>query len=335
MEYIHGGDAFRYAPGIIDFSANINPLGTPPEVAAAAAAADIAAYPDPKSSALRSAIAEMTGAAEDDIICGNGAASLMFTLAAAVKPRVTLIPEPAFAEYERAARSAGSEIVYYPEDGISDIAADAADLIFICTPNNPTGYLTGRSAVIAAAERAAKRGAVVAVDECFNDFLDCPERYSVSGLTAEYKNLAVIRSFTKMYAIPGLRLGYMLCSDRELTGRMYVLRQPWEVSAPAEAAGIAACAAREHAVRTREYIHAEREYIKRGFDRLGIVYREPSANFIMFRHEPGLRERLIGRGILIRSCAGFRGTGGGWFRAAVRRHEENALLIKALEELDG
>lgn len=336
MIYGHGGDTYKYGRGIIDFSANINPLGMPETVIRAARDADAGVYPDPKSGRLRSAIAGVTGVSSDDIICGNGAAALMFTLAAALRPKLTLIPEPAFSEYERAVKSVGSEVAYYAEDsGAAGAITGKTELVFICSPNNPTGYLIDRSSIRAAVERAAEFGAAVVVDECFNDFLDEPERYSVSGLTAEYKNLIVLRSFTKMYAMPGLRLGYMLCSDRALIERMYSERQPWEISAPAEAAGTAACFAAEHAARTRAYIHTEREYIKRGFDRLGIRYMEPSANFIMFYHRPGLKEKLLKKNILIRSCSDFRGLGADCYRAAVRLHEENIMLIKALEELNG
>lgn len=332
----HGGDAFRYGKNIIDFSANINPLGAPVSVIRAFREADVSVYPDPHSTSLRNAIADMTGAEADDIICGNGAASLIFTLIMHLKPVRALIAAPSFSEYERAAKCAGADIVYYDEcEAASDILSDDTDILFVCVPNNPTGRLRTRSGLEELIEGAAKRGTFVVVDECFNDFLDEPDKYSVSELIREYENLTVLRSFTKMYAMPGLRLGYMLCRDRSVLSGMYSSRQPWEVSAPAEAAGIAACRERGHAAKTREYIKAEREFLKRGFERLGIEYLEPTANFIFFRHRAGIKDELLRRGILIRSCTGYRGLDDRSYRTAVRLHEENIMLIRALEEING
>lgn len=332
----HGGDAFRYGKGITDFSANINPLGAPDEVIRAFREADVSVYPDPYSESLRNAIADMTGADADDIICGSGAASLIFTLTACLKPKKTLIAAPSFSEYGRASECMGSEIIYYNErEGASGMLSDDTDLLFICVPNNPTGTLKERNELEEIIAGAARLGIFVVVDECFNDFLDEPERYSVSDMIGEYRNLAILRSFTKMYAIPGLRLGYMLCSDRAVLSGMYSSRQPWEISAPAEAAGIAACGAREHVKKTREYIKAEREFLKSEFKRLGIEHYEPTANFMFFKHRAGLREELLKYGILIRSCANYRDLDERSYRTAVRLHEENMMLIKALEEIDG
>lgn len=332
----HGGDTYRYGKKIIDLSANIAPIGAPPEVIRAFAEADISQYPDPYSTRLRGAIAERTGADAENIICGSGAASLIYTLAAYIKPRLTLAAAPSFSEYERAARSAGSEIIYYGEaGGANEYITDGTDLVFICVPNNPTGTLTEHGRVEETIVKAAEHGALVVVDECFNDFLDEPERYTVLGLTEKYDNLAVLRSFTKMYAMPGLRLGYMVCSNARLLDGMYSCRQPWELSAPAEAAGIAACAAAGHAEKVRGYVRRERGYLTREFERLGIEYKKPSANFIFFHHRPGLKERLLSRGILIRACGNYRGLDGTAYRTAVKTHEENVMLIRALEDENG
>ena len=336
IDYGHGGDVYRYGNDILDFSANINPLGTPVEVLSAFRESDVCKYPDPYNTELRNAISDMTGADPDRIICGNGAASLIFTLSNALRPRKTLIAAPSFSEYERAVKSVGSEIAYYDEkENILPKIENDVDMIFVCNPNNPTGTLKQIEELEALLERASEAGAFVLLDECFNDFIELPEKYSAVYLTEKYKNLAVLRSFTKMYAIPGLRLGYMICSDRVVLERIYSSRQAWEVSAPAEAAGIAACMLAEHCRKTRAYIKEEREYMTREFARLGIKYREPSANFIFFYHKPYLKQILLRKGILIRSCSNYVGLDDGCFRAAVRLHSENMTLIKSLEEFDG
>lgn len=314
MEYNHGGDPHLIRNGIIDFSVNINPLGTPEAVERAARTADISRYPDWQCKKLRGLIAEREGVLPDWVIVGNGAAELIYSLMYALKPKTVLIHSPAFSEYAAAAHAAGC--------GVSDTEGEVE---FICNPNNPTGGLTEPRDI---AERLNDR--FVVVDECFIDFLDEPERFSCAEMIEGHKNLAILRSFTKMYALAGLRLGWLMTSDAELIEKIYCARQPWSVSAPAQAAGEAACLDLKTPERTREYLLGEREYLTRELARLGVDYLPPSANFIAFRSVPDLRERLLERDILIRGCRDFGMEN--YYRIGIRTRRDNERLVRAMEE---
>lgn len=344
MIYTHGGDIYSYGDNIIDFSANINPLRTPDSVkeAVKSCAYGLESYPDPYCRRLVSAIAERERVKSEYIVCGNGAAELIFSLAYSIRPKRAVIAAPAFEEYSRAAEAAGAEIIYniasagngYVHSGaLADSIENDKDIVFVCNPANPTGALTARGDIEIILKRAEEAGAVAVIDECFLDFVDDPEKYSCISLTEKYKRLVILRSFTKLFAIPGIRVGYIICSDPKIREGIHMARQPWTVSSAAQAAGTAACNDTAYVERSRKYIAVEREYIKENFDRLGIAYEEPHANYIFFYHRQELRSELIKRGILIRDCSDYAGLDNGCFRAAIRTREENAVLIKNLEEL--
>lgn len=344
MIYTHGGDTYSYSRDMLDFSANINPLGTPDDIKKAVkeCANGLERYPDPYCRQLRFAIAARESVRSEHIVCGNGAAELIFSLAYFIRPNRAVIAAPAFAEYSRATEAAGAEIVYHTakaENGyvhsgdIADRIESDRDMVFICNPANPTGALMDRDDIESVLKRAEDTGAVAVVDECFLDFADDNEKYSCRSLTEKYRNLVVLKSFTKMYAVPGIRIGYIICSDSGIREGIYRARQPWTVSSLAQAAGIAACKNTAYAERSRKYIAKEREYLKKSFDRLGVVYEQPGANYIFFYHRPELKQELIERGILIRDCSDYAGLNTGCFRAAIRTHEENRALIRDLEEL--
>ncbi len=322
MIYNHGGRGTRYGKDILDFSANINPFGISDAVknAVAAAVSECEEYPDCFCGALRGKIAEREGVPPDDIICGSGAAELIYTIAYAVMPRFAYIMKPSFTEYAAAVRAAGG--------AVSD-NADECSIEFICNPNNPTGALTEPETV----QKRLKSGRLIVVDECFNDFLENPASYSCVNMTRDYKNLVVLKSFTKMYAMPGIRIGYLITSDEALKEKIYRARQPWAVSSVAQAAGLAACGDTVTPELTRRFMTAERRYLTRELERLGIRYEQPSANYIFFYAEPGLQEKLLREKLLIRSCADYDGLGENAYRAAIRTHEENTILIKGLEKV--
>ena len=220
--YTHGGDVLtaraRFGGDVLDCSANLNPLGMPPAVqaAAAAAAADSARYPDPLCRALRAAIAAHDGVAPEQVLCGGGAAELIFRLAYALRPRRALITAPAFSEYEEALTAAGCAVTRHPlrrenrfdvDGGLLDVIAPGVELVFLCTPNNPTGRLVDGALLRAAAEQCRAVGAVLAVDECFLPLSDGAGP-GLAPCLAEHPNLLLLRAFTKSYAMAGLRLGY-------------------------------------------------------------------------------------------------------------------------------
>ena len=275
MTLIHGGDVQgyidEYGDAPLDFSANLNPLGLPDGVreAVCRAAADSARYPDPLCRELRRALAGFEGVDPEEILCGNGAADLIFRVALALRPQKALTLAPTFAEYETALRLAGCAVEHFPLEETDGFAVrpailgalDGVDAVFLCNPNNPTGRLCDPALLRELLKRCAARGVLLVVDECFNDFLDEPEAHSLKPLLRKYPNLLLLKAFTKIYAMAGLRLGYCLCADRELLAKLRGAAQPWAVSTVAQTAGIAALCETEYRARSRALIRTERAYL--------------------------------------------------------------------------
>ena len=231
MQLVHGGDWMgyreRFGHDALDFSANVSPLGLPKGVADAITAALPQAdrYPDPLCRTLRAALSEAEGLPADQILCGNGAADLIFRLALAVKPRRALVTAPTFAEYATALETVGCTVERFTLNEANDFAVteeflDAivpgVEIVFLCQPNNPTGQLASPVLVRRAAERCAACGAVLAVDECFLDFLPDGDRWTAKPLLHEDQNLIIFKAFTKLYGMAGVRLGYCLSADAAL-----------------------------------------------------------------------------------------------------------------------
>lgn len=336
----HGGDIYSH-PGVLDFSANINPLPTPDPILEAAKEGLelVSGYPDYACRELRAALAGSLRCPMDCIICGNGAAELLFTLVLARKPQKALVAVPGFLEYENALRSVGTEIVYYPlqetngfalcEDYLSSLTEEL-DMVFLCSPNNPTGNLIDRELLLKISDICENKQILLVMDECFQDFLQNPSRYSLLQELAGRQYLFLLKSFTKLFGLAGLRLGYGVTWNRELLEKMKQSRQPWSVSLPAQKAGIAALAQEEYVRKTREYIRQEQQFLYQSLRGLGWKVYEPSANFIFFRGCVGLQETLLEQNILIRDCSNYCGLEPGYYRIAVKKHEENKKLIEAV-----
>lgn len=344
---MHGGDIYT-RPYRIDFSANINPLGTPPAVleAACRGVSRAADYPDIHCRKLRQAISRREEVPAEQIICGNGAAELIFALVQAVKPRRALLAAPGFAEYEQALKTLGEScrIDFYQcsrEQGFKlgedylDCIREDMDLIFLCNPNNPTGLLIDPKLLESIAEKCRDKGAVLVLDECFNGLLEDGEKYSLKKRLRQMPNLFLLKAFTKLYAMAGLRLGYGLCSDEKLLEKIHQVLQPWNVSIPAQEAGTAAMEEREFEQKSREYVARELSFLKEEFGRLGLAFYDSKANYLFFEGPEDLYDRCGEEGILIRDCSNYRGLGPGYFRVAVKRHEENKELIRVLKKCLG
>ena len=341
--YGHGGDIYKNEIEL-DFSVNINPFGTPPEVveAAAKAAADMAAYPDPYCGKLRDKLAEKTGADARHIICGNGAAELIFQFVQALKPAKTLLPEPSFSEYESALDAAGCEIVHFrllrengfalQEDFPDRITKDIS-LLMLCSPNNPTGVCIPEDLLYRILEKCRKTGTWLFLDECFLDLSDAEKAASLIPVMKEGDRAFVLKAFTKMYGMAGVRLGYGICKNTEMTDRMCGLIQPWNVSCVAQAAGIAALSLKGWPEKTRKVIAEEKAYLVEELKELGISVLPSDTNFLLLSGMPGLYEKLLEKKILIRRCANYHGLDDGDCRIAVRTHAENERLIAALKEV--
>lgn len=329
----HGGDIYRNKVRL-DFSSNINPFGMPEGAAANIVnnADKLSVYPDAECAKLCSAIAKSENVRPENVLCGNGAAELIFAIVRALKPHRALLISPTFSEYERALSGVDCDIKYFAlneENGfvLTERFLDFLeniDMVFICNPNNPVGNVIGRELMDKILEKCRKNGITAVVDECFMDFVT--EGYSVKG------NAVIIKAFTKFYAMAGLRLGYMI-GDSKIIEDTKSAMPPWSVNGAAQAAGIAALGDTEYKTKSVKHINGERLFLLGEFARLGFKTYGSQANFVFFKGDAKLYEKLLNKGILIRQCGNFRGLDDRFYRAAVRLREENTELIKAIEEI--
>lgn len=340
----HGGDVAgfleEYGRPPLDFSANVSPLGLPEGVRQAVidSLGQAGEYPDPLCRGLRAAIGAHEGCDPGQILCGAGAAELIFRLALAVRPKTALVTAPTFAEYEAALIQTNCRISRHllrPEEDfrITDRILDSLDagpeLVFLCQPNNPTGQPVARSLALEVLRRCEKTGGLLVMDECFADLLDDPMAYTLKARLGS-PNLLILKAFTKTYAMAGLRLGYCLSSNRGLLERMAACGQPWNVSSAAQAAGIAALEETVYLARLRQLIARERPRLISGLERVGCTVMGSRANFVFFSARPGLDAALRQHGILIRACENYPGLDGRYYRAAVRTADDNDALLAAI-----
>ncbi len=332
---------------ILDFSANINPLGMPGPAQAALrdALAELSDYPDPECAALRSAVAAHLGVPPALVLPGNGAEQLIWWLPRLVRARRIVVTAPCYLDYRRAAAVWGLDLQAVPLDAGADFALDPSrltaavrdpDLVWIGRPNNPTGRLVDLDVLAALA--AARPHTWWAVDEAFLDFVDGADSAAGLGL----KNLLVVRSMTKFYALAGLRLGYaVMPSELAAAGRR--LLPEWSVSTLAQRAGVAVLtdpALGTFAARTRALIRREREALAGALRGLGARVVDGLANYLLLRlpdRAPAgteVAERLLCRfGIAVRTCNDYAGLDARYLRVAVRGPADNARLIAALGEV--
>ena len=340
---IHGGDIYRHK-NVTDYSSNCNPFGAPERVVQAIcrAASEINHYPDVNASELREALAIHLNIPESSIFFGNGAAEVILDIVFALKPRRALLTAPTFAEYGEALEAADCEIGYYrlyEEKGfvigedILDAIDEDLDIMFICNPNNPTGVLTERALIERVAEKCREKNVVLVIDECFMDFIDGREKYSVMERLEEYDNVIILKAFTKLYAMAGVRLGYCLCANPEIMEALDRVRQPWNLSNLAQAAGVAALRERQYVEDSLAVIEAERIRLIGALEPLGLTVYGSKANYIFFKGDEDLYEKALARGILIRDCSNYVGLEKGYYRIAVRLQAENDGLIKTFNEM--
>ena len=322
---------------LLDFSQNINPLGAPREALEAARRAlqeESGRYPDLDYRELRGALAEYLGVPHENVVPTNGGAEALFLAAAAAGDGSALVLEPTFSEYAAAARASGRRVVRkvarrleggfrYEHYSLDDL--EGISLVFLCNPNNPTGDALVRREVIEVAARVKEAGAVLVVDEAFADFIP-----GISVADVVDGSLWVARSFTKFFAIPGLRLGCLVCDAAE---RAKTLQPSWPVNAVAAAAGIAAVRDRGFAETSVAEVARLREDLFEMLDDIAGLQPLPGvANFLLVRGPEGLAGRLARRGVLVRGCGPFEGLGPKYFRIAVRNEAENGRLISAIRE---
>lgn len=343
---IHGGDwagyEAEYGTKPLDFSSNISPLGLPQGVRSALenALSEAERYPDPLCRRLRETIADSEQVDAAWCFCGNGAADLIYRAVLARRPRQALVTSPTFAEYEAALDLVRCRTEHYvlreetgflPGPDLLDAITPGTDMVFLCEPNNPTGRTSPRALLTQVAERCRKVGALLVVDECFGDFLEDPAAHTVKGLLGQYQDLLILKAFTKLYAMAGVRLGYCLCRNSTLLAAMGQAGQPWAVSGLAQAAGMAALQETGYAESVRALIRSERPRLQTELEQLGFQVVPGEANYLLFFSQAPLLEPLRRHGILLRDCGNYQGLEAGWYRTAVRTREENNQLLAALK----
>lgn len=346
-QLVHGGDIYtdRKVSRLVDFSANINPLGLPEAVKKAIIdnIDNYSNYPDPLCRELRNEIAKTEYVGTDNVFCGNGAADIIFKITLALKPQKAFLISPTFAEYEEAIKIAGGSIKYYElkeennfyiQDDIIDYITPDLDIMFLCNPNNPTGIPVEKEKVMTILKACKKNNVTLVVDECFIEFLDDEKKYSVKPAIKEYDNLIILKAFTKIYAMAGLRLGYMITSNLKIIDKISRVGQPWSVSTVAAKCGVAALKETHYVEETKKYIKKNREYLIEELQKLNFKVFDSRANFIFFKSEDlELKDKLEKEGVLIRSCSNYRNLDNRFFRIAVKSTEDNQYLINVIKRI--
>lgn len=339
--YEHGGQIYN-AAGIagdwLDFSANINPLGLSTNILHALTEnlRGIVNYPDTNAAELKSAIAKRYAVSEKNLVLLNGAAEFFYLYLNVTRPNRVMIPVPSFSEYERAARAAGCNVKHFMTDAADNFALDIdrliaavkpADCVMLARPNNPTGNLIAPEKILRLAEVSS-----VVVDESFIDFIDAP---SLKNFVS--KKISVVQSLTKIFAIPGLRLGFAVVEEN-FARQLNLSKDVWNVNFLAQKAGVAALADDEFLRRTRAWLAAERKFFVERLATLPVKIFPPTVNFVLFKvASTEIAEKFLSglrhEKILLRSCANFIGLNGSYLRSAIRSHKENLRLFDALEKI--
>lgn len=353
---VHGGNpwAVLQPPAelprqVLDFSANLNPLGPPPgwEGVWWEAAERVRWYPEPTYRALREAAADRFGLEPERVVPGSGAAELIHAVSRTCPGEPAAVADPTFCEYERAVRAGGGGVISWPYGpprnssepwGGPEGFPEGAGTIYLCHPNNPTGHLWPRERLWTLARRCDRVGVRLVVDESYLDLTAAPAAHTVVPWLARFRGLVVIRSLTKCFSVPGLRVGFALASP-ETAERIRGRQAAWPVGGPAEFVGRWLLSRDDFLDSSRRLIGDWREAFAAGLRETGLLEPQRSAaNFLLCRVAEGrcaraLAERLKGRGILLRLCEGFRGLDPERFlRIAVRRPDENGRLLRALRE---
>jgi threonine-phosphate decarboxylase len=353
---VHGGEVLDAAgksglkrEEILDFSSNVNPLG-PSEKALEAAKnsfKEIPSYPDSNSAELRQAISSRFGGlSRNNVIVGNGSTELIYLFAEAFLKRgeTAIIPAPTFGEYESAVRKTGETPKFVKLDGNFNIDEGAfthemagAKIVFLCNPNNPTSILIPSETLTEIFDMALKQDSLVFLDEDFLEFVENEKALSFINKIKDYPNLFILRSFTKIFGLTGLRVGYGIANE-EIINILSCAKIPWNVNCLAQATAVAALKDEDHLRVTRELVKKEKAQLLAELSTFkSFKVYPPDANFVFIDIRKSgltaaeLSDKLLRQGILIRDCTSFRGLDEYFIRVAVKTHTDNESLIAALK----
>jgi len=347
-EILGSAEAFGLKPeAIIDFSSSVNPLGPSRKALEAAKEvfSQIAAYPDSNSNRLRQVIAKRFNLSKNNIVVGNGSTELMYLFAEVFIKQgdKVVMPAPTFGEYEGAVCKNGEISTFVKLDKDFNVDASGfkqemrdAKMIFLCNPNNPTSKLVRKETLTDILEQALAQDTLVFLDEDFLEFVDDEQELSMVGKIDKYPNLFILKSFTKIFGLTGLRVGYGIANEN-IINVLLRAKIPWNVNCIGQAAAAAALEDEEHLRLTLNLIKEEKVWLANELAKIkGFKFCFPDANFFFIDiHESGftaaeLKKYMLEQRLLIRDCSSFRGLDQYYIRIAVKTHEENQRLIETL-----
>ena len=373
MSNIHGGNIFQFAHEqriepyeVIDFSANINPLG-PSQRGLSALEAQlryISHYPDATNDDVLNAIADIYGMNKTQIVVGNGAAELLYAICRLPGYTGAFVPAPGFSEYKEALEASGipvRDIYYRPREddngkpyfevpylALETFAAelkgqDGRIIVFLGNPNNPDGTLLDKNHIRTVASMLKEANSLLVIDESFIDFVGNhtlqDNEYSMRSLVNDFDNIIVVHSFTKFYAVPGLRIGAAF-SNSQIIDKLNKFIPTWSVNTLAQAYTESALNDVEYVKRTKQVLREEQHYMYNALDAIAdITVYPPSANFILLHIEQdgvtadSINEALKKHKMIVRNCDSYIGLNSQWVRIAIKDHDNNVRLVDALTDI--
>lgn len=333
--FTHGGNVHKASlelgikkEKILDFSANINPLGMSPKgIKSIKKSIDnILNYPDPGYNRIIESLSYYYKVNANNLLPGNGAIELIYSYCKVNKKGRALIPGPGFVEYEKALLSYGWEVLLY--DSKCDIDPTNVDVIFICNPNNPTGLSYSESFLTNLLDLCKVTKTDLFLDEAFNEF---SSYNSMSRYIKEYDNLYILKSLTKFFAIPGLRLGALLTSNINFKNQFKKNIIPWSINSVVEDYIIKAVYDKHYIKKSIIYIKKERVWLYKRLSKInGIKVYRSQGNYMLLKNSSGidLCGKLKNRGILVRSCSNYNNLDSRYIRVAVKKRKYNRVLLK-------
>lgn len=343
-QYVYEAFNLPLPDEVLDFSVNLNPFGPPRTLHAQwdRLFSLVEDYPDPDGTSLRSLIAREVNLPVASVLLGNGGAELISCIAHMLSGKRVLIVQPTFAEYDKMCRAHGCDVSYiHLTEGVwkLDVSTmidqlEHADALFLCHPNNPTGVLYSHHELSKLLNACEKYNCLLIIDEAFYDFV--PKNITFAHEVSKSMHLVIIRSLTKMYAIAGLRLGYML-ADPKLIKYVQSFQPQWSVNALALEAGQICMRDQSHVNKAQSYITTERKRLFRQLKHLGYTLSNSYVNYYLLR-DPTLNKQdsliywLLERRIVPRHTYNFPGLDGRWIRLAIKRQADNDKLLEALRQ---